>query len=104
VVCLEADVGEEGPVARGVRSKVLEHAVDEVLGGVELRRHRRLAAVVEPVDAVGVREIALGWDPVVGAGVALHERAVEAAAVGKVVRLRPDVPLAGHVGAIAALL
>ena len=51
-----------------------------------------------------MRQVTLAGNPVVGAGIALDDGAVKAAAVGQVVGLGAYVPLAGDVGAVAAVL
>ena len=103
MVGLKAKVGKEGLLVLGAGVDVLDRTVDEVLGRVEVLGHHGGPAILEPVDLVHVRQVALGGFPVVRSGVALDDRAVEAAPIGQVVRFRADVPLAADIGTVAAV-
>ena len=105
VVGLEGEIEEERLIRRApsVLAQITECAVDEELRGVVLARHRRLAVVLEPVDLVGEREIALTGVPVVGPAVALHQRSIEAAGAGQVVGFLAEVPLADRIGPVASV-
>ena len=104
MVGLEAHVGKKRLVLRRVGFEVADHAVHKIGRRIELSWHHSWLAVLEPVHFGAMRQVALRRHPVVGAGIALDDGAVKAAAIGQVVGLRSHVPLAGDVGAVTAVL
>ncbi len=104
MVGLERHIGEEWLATALARVDVVDGPVDEILGRVERRRHCGPLAVFKPVDLGRMGQITLLRVPVVRAGVALHDGAVEAALVGPVVGLGADIPLAGGVGPVTTVL
>ena len=104
MIRLKTDVGEEGLVRSGTRAQVGQGFIDKELRRVVSRRHDGLLAVFKPLHPVGMGQVALLRIPVVGAGVALHQRTLKTTLIGPVVWFRADVPFSGNIGAVTAVL
>ena len=104
MIGLETQIGEKRFAFFWSSLEVFKHSVYKISRRIERTGHGGRESILKPMDFVRMRQVAFARFPVVRPSITLHNRVVKTTAIGQIVWLGPDVPLARNRRAVACIL